>query len=348
MKGYTHLSSEERETMYVLLHSGSTQAEVGKALGRPGSTISRERKRNRSLLHISMNNNFKAKADKTSYHYLPDRAQKKTETRRLLANQRPFLKTLSLYKYVREELGKGTSPELIAGRAALEGRGQISHECIYQYIYSFGARTLKLWESLPRAHRKRKRRTGGRKQKRVLIPNRVDISRRPKEVMQRKTFGHWEGDSVLGKGKGAAVNTNRERISRFVLFTKLPRKTALYTLAAEQKRFLALPPRARKTLTTDNGTEFISHQTLTISTGMRVYFAHPYHSWERGTNENGNGLLRRFFPKGTDFNLVSAKEIQKVEDWVNHRPMKCLNYHTPYEVFHSLIKSNPHKIALAN
>ena len=350
MTKYTHLCTSEREVLYVLLNTGKGQKEVAKVLGRNPSTISREIRRNRSLLKSTMNNDPNMKARKESYHYLPDRAQKKTEGRRKEANQRSPLKTLELYKYVVEELRKGTTPELISGRARLEQRGDISHECIYQYIYSLRARHLRLWTYLPRGHRKRKRKIGGRKQKRTLIPNRVDISLRPEIVNTRREFGHWEGDSVVGVGKKAAVNTNRERVSRYVLFHKIAQKTAEQTSVALITCFQTLPERARRSLTLDNGTEFTQHEQVTQKTGMKTYFARPYHSWERGSNENGNGLLRRFFPKGTDFTFITQAQLTQVQDWANHRPMKCLNYHTPHEIFHSLLYSSlpPQKIALAS
>jgi IS30 family transposase len=254
-------------------------------------------------------------------------------SRRQESKQKCPLKTLDLHDYVIEKLKEGWSPQLIAGRARLEKVGKISHECIYQFIYGKDGKHLKLWEYLPRRHRKRRKKRI-RKYKRTLIPNRIDISERPKSVEDRKEFGHWEDDSVVGVGRGAALNTKRERKSRYMLITKIPRKTAKNTHLATCKRFRNLHPAAKKTNTADNGSEFTQHEKTTQQTGMKFFFATPYHSWERGTNENGNGLIRRFFPKKTNFDKISNQQIKDVENWINHRPMKCLNYKTPHEVFH--------------
>jgi len=212
------------------------------------------------------------------------------------------------------------------------GIGSISAECIYQFIYGEG-KHLELWKHLPRTHKKR-RKWKGRKGKRTLIPNRIGIELRPKSVEDREEFGHWEDDSIVGVGTGAALNTKRERKSRLMMITKISRKTARHTRIASVRRFKSLPLWARKTNTADNGCEFAEHEKITKQTQTKFYFATPYHSWERGTNENGNELVRRFFPKKTDFNQISNSQIKAVEDWINHRPLKCLNYKTPHEVFH--------------
>lgn len=285
------------------------------------------------MIGTKHNNNPHTKSNPLNFHYIPDKAQKKYLLRRKESKQKCPLKTIALFEFVIRQLKEGVSPELIAGRAKLKDIGDISHECIYQFIYSKQGKDLKLYEYLVRAH-KRRRKQKGRKHRKPHIPNRVGIELRPKGANSRKEFGHWETDSVLGKVKRSALNTNRERKSRYVLMTKIPRKTAENTRVAICNKFKHLPLKARLSNTADNGCEFTEHEKITEEIDMTFFFANPYHSWERGTNENGNGLIRRFFPKKTDFDLVTNEQIQAVENWINNRPMKCLDFKTPHEVFH--------------
>ncbi len=341
MKNYTHLTEQEREEICYYRNIGESYTFISKQIWRSISTIKREIERNKTMLNIWDNNSHKAKKDKTKYQYLPGTAQKKYNERRKDSKQKPYLKTMALYKYIIEQLKKNLSPEIIAWRAKLEGIWEISHECIYQFIYSKSARHLELWKYLPRSHTKRKKKTG-RKGKRRLIPNRIGIEERPKSVENRKEFGHWEDDSVLGIGTKSALNTKRERKSRYIIITKIPRKTALNTLLATCEKFQHLPVDAKKTITADNGSEFTKHEEITEKTGILYFFANPYSSWERGTNENGNGIIRRIYPKKTDFNNVSHKQLKEVEDWINNRPLKCLGYRTPKEVFEEELKKCQH------
>lgn len=333
MGKYKHLSLKEREEIYDLYQSGINKKRIGTILGRHSATIGREITRNKVMIGVKHNNDPNTKKLKQNYHYLPDRAQKKYMFRRKTSKQKCDLKSIVLYKYTLEKLKLGWTPRLISGRAKFKQIGQISHECIYQFIFSRRGWQLKLYEYLPRSGRYRRKKRG-RKAKRILIPNRIGIEKRPVEVETRKEFGHWETDSVLGVGKGAALNTNRERKSRYMIVTKIGRKTAENTKSAIIKRFKKIPIEGRLTNTADNGPEFTQHEKVTKKIGMKFYFANPYSSWERGTNENGNGLIRRFFPKKTDFNKVSNAQIKAVEDWINHRPMVCLGFKTPHEVFH--------------
>ncbi|MBT3293571.1 IS30 family transposase [Candidatus Peregrinibacteria bacterium] len=334
MRKYTHLSNEERDQLFVLLQNGITnKEEISRRMNRDPTTIRRELKRNKTMIGTKHNNNSNTKDNPENFHYIPDRAKKKYLKRRKDSKQKCFLKTLPLFRFTLKELQKGLSPELIAGRAKLEGIGDISHECIYQFIYSKKGKELQLYQHLTRAHMRRKKQKG-RKHRKSHIPNRIGIELRPEGANTREEFGHWETDSILGKGKRSALNTNRERMSRYIFVTKIPRKTAKETRKAICRRFQLLPLSARLSNTADNGSEFSEHEKVTKSIGMTFYFADPYASYQRGTNENGNGLVRRFFPKKTDFNTVTNKQIQSVEDWINHRPMKCLGYKTPHEVFH--------------
>jgi len=334
MRKYTHITQKEREKIHYLYHVKNQKLkEIGKEIGKHASTIGRELERNKTMVSIENNNNPQAKKNRKNWHYLPHRAEKKYLQRRKESKKKSPFENLELHEYVIEKLRIGWSPERITGRAKKEGIGKTNHESIYQYIYNDPrGKELELWKFLPRAQRKRKKRTG-RKMKRTLIPNRIGIEQRPIEVEDRKEFGHWEGDSVLGVGKKSALNTNRERKTRKIMITKIRRKTAEETRKAVIRRFRNLPFEARKTNTKDNGCEFTEHEKITKKLGMKIYFANPYHSWERGTNENGNGLIRRFFPKKTDFNEISVEAIKFVEDWINNLPMKCLDYQTPNEAF---------------
>jgi transposase, IS30 family len=334
MKKYTHFSDLERDQLFAHLQSGITnKAEIARRMQRDPTTIRREIKHNKTMIGIIHNNNPSTKHDPSNYHYLPDRAHQKYLKRRKDSKQSCALKTLALYQFVIEHLQQYHSPDSIAGRAKLEGIGSISHECIYQFIYSTRGKELQLYQYLTRKH---KRRTSykGRKGRITKIPNRIGIEMRPKSVETRLEFGHWETDSVLGVGKKSALNTNRERMSRYTMAAKIKRKTAKETRKALRRQFRSLPLNARRSVTADNGTEFTQHTFVTKSTGIPFYFADPYASYQRGTNENGNGLIRRFFPKKTDFDTVSHTQLQAVITWMNHRPMKCLQYKTPHEVFH--------------
>ena len=185
---------------------------------------------------------------------------------------------------------------------------------------------------LRRAHRKRKHKGIGRKERKTKIPNRISIDARPQSVETRHQFGHWEGDSLVSRKSVAALNSLTERKSRLVLLTKLGRKGALETKDAIITRLRHLPPDARRSLTLDNGTENTQHQEITATLGTKCFFAHPYSSWERGTNENINGLVRWFLPKGTDFSKITEQQISRIESLINNRPRKCLKFKTPYEV----------------
>ena len=226
------------------------------------------------------------------------------------------------------------SPELIAGRIGLEHSGlSISHEAIYQYIYHPKTEgRAELIGHLVRGHRKRKPKGIGRRERKTKIPNRIPLEARPQSVETRHRFGHWEGDSLVSRKSLAALNSLVERKSRLLLLTRLERKSAELTTDAVILRLQELPEKARRTLTLDNGTENAQHEAITEAIGMQCYFARPYASWQRGTNESVNGLVRRYFPKGTDFSKITDEQVAKVESLINNRPRKCLGYKTPLEV----------------
>jgi IS30 family transposase len=314
--------------------------EIAKTLQRARSTIWREIKRNSGVIERRLNNSPKKKKQ-----YLPDKAQKKYEERRKRSKTVYPLKNGFIYQFTLKHLKLGWSPQIISGVLKAEYDEHISHECIYQYLYGAHAKDkgLKLMEYLPRRH-KRRRKQGGRKSRRTLIPNRVDISLRPEVVEKRERFGDFEGDTVFGVGDGAALATMNERLSRYVIIKKLSRKTAEEMKQAVIKSLSEV--QGLKTITFDNGSENAKHEEMAKTLRIDIYFARPYHSWERGANERINGLIRRYYPKKTNFNDISEVDIQQVQDLINHRPMKCLNWKTPAEVYQYHLSSFLPPVAL--
>ena len=318
-KPYKHLSQNEREQLAHLHSEGKSLGEIAKALGRNKSTISRELARNSAPEYK---------------RYTPCRAHTRSCERKTQANTHERLKNDFIRLYVRVGLALGWSPEQISGRLRIEYPGQyINHEAIYQYIYHpQNPHRLEMIDLLRRAHKKRRTRGIGRKERKTKIPNRISIDARPKSVESRSRYGHWEGDSLISRKSKVALNTLTERKSRLVLITKIPRKGSAETNKAIIKRLKRLPKTSRQTLTLDNGTENAQHEQLSAELGIKCYFAHPYASWERGTNENINGLIRWYLPKGTDFAKIDKELIARIEYLLNNRPRKCLGYKTPSEV----------------
>lgn len=323
---YKQLSIEEREKIQLCLWEKKSERQIAEELDRDPSTISREIKRNAG------GRNFYASR---SSHL---RALQKRKSR----GRHDRLKNDVIRNYVVSELKARTSPEQIAGRISIECSGQsISHEAIYQFIYNQVHRDG--WGLLKPGHedlrsclrRRKKRRThhGARRCQRVLKAPGISIDMRPAIVSQKTRIGDWESDSVASCDNKPGINTFEERKSGLVLITKLKDKTAESTLSAIESRTRHLPRELKKTATFDNGSENQRWQELETQTGFKCFFAHPYHFWERGANENTNGLIRDFFPKKTDFTKVSQEELQAVENNLNNRPRKRLNWLTPNEVF---------------
>jgi IS30 family transposase len=327
-KKYRHISLEERDRITEMKALGHTVTEIAEALGRSKSTLSRELRRNATPAYKV---------------YLSHRAHERAITRKQEAGSRPRLKNEQVVSYVRSKLKQGLSPELIAGRIRLEHSGLgISHEAIYQYIYHPKTEgRAELIGYLVRGHRKRKTKGIGRRERKTKIPNRIPIEERPISVENRSRFGHWEGDSLVSRKSLAALNSLVERKSRLLFLTKLKRKSAELTTDTVIRRLHDLPEKARRTLTLDNGTENAQHEVITDAIGMQCYFARPYASWQRGTNESVNGLVRRYFPKGTDFSKITDKQVAKVESIINNRPRKCLGYKTPLEVASTFVALRP-------
>ena len=344
MKHYTHFTPEERDQLFDLLQIGLKQYQIAEVIRKSPSAVSRELNNNSTVIDRRLNN-----SPRKACHYLPDKAQKKYESRRKHSKYSFPLKSPEIHQYVVEHLTsfQNWSPEQISGRIEMDIGKAISPECIYQFIYSKRARHLRLWEFLRRRH-SRRRKKHGRKPRKSPIPNRRDISLRPAKVETRKQAGHWEGDSIVGKGKGPALHTEVERMSRMTFVRKLRRKTSDEVKKAMVSIFKSQPSSMRRTITLDNGPEHAGHEKVTKKIGSLIFFARPYASWQRGTNENTNGLIRQYFPKGTDFECISLREIRKVQDAINNRPRKCLGFRKPIEIYSHYLATPSEKIAFQN
>lgn len=320
---YTHLTEKDR---YVISHLKSAKfslREIARRLGRHHTSISREIKRNGPTYA----------PDAVYWYYF---TQPVAEKRRHKArnyyrhNHRP------LVEYVEDKLRLDWPPEVIAACLRIDypddERMRISHETIYRWVYLDARQNGDLYSHL-RRQRPRRRRQKRYGSGRRFIPGRVSIEERPAIVATRERFGDWEGDTLEGaKGKGALA-THVERKSRYLIAAKLSDKKAATMNNQSILAFQKVPKRLRQTLTLDNGKEFSQFKELETKTGLKVYFADPYAAWQRGTNENTNGLLRFYFPKGTDFLNIPEEELKLTVDKINHRPRKCLNYQTPHDVF---------------
>ena len=318
-KGYRHLSLAERDRITEMKSDGMSLRAIARELGRSPSTLSRELRRNAT-------HSYKV--------YLSHRAHERAVTRKKESGKRPRLKDERIVSYVRKKLSIDWSPEIIANKIAQEIRGaSISHEAIYQYIYHPKTQDREeLIGQLVRSHRKRKQKGIGRKERKTKIPNRISINERPVSADNRSRYGHWEGDSLVSSKSLAALNSLVERKSRYTCLTRLDRKSSEQTRDAVIRRLKGLPERARRSLTFDNGTENARHDEITEAIGIQCYFADPYASWQRGSNEQVNGMVRRYFPKGTDFSKITDEQVAWVESRINNRPRKCLGYKTPAEV----------------
>ncbi|MCK4960473.1 MAG: IS30 family transposase [Planctomycetes bacterium] len=322
---YKHLTDHERFVIYHLIYIGLPKAQIARRLKRDKSTISREIKRN---------------TDATG-QYLYDTAERLTRRRRRAAVSRPRTDDPALMKYVEAKIKSEWSPDEIAGRLRtkppkkLKGK-TISHSTIYRWIWSDPQRAESLKKYLRVGYKKR-RKVYGKPSKQGQIPNRVSIEERPEIVEERSRIGDWEGDTVVGKGRTGYIMTNVERFSLYLVARKLKRATAQAVADALYQSMRRMPANKRKTETFDNGREFAKHETIARLLNMDVYFAHPYSSWERGTNENTNGLLRQYLPKSRDFSTLTDAELARYVWKLNNRPRKCLNYKTPAEVFHNRI-----------
>lgn len=332
---YHRLSDDEREEISRGLATGETQTRIAQRLGRNPATISREISRNSSATgYRAFSAGQRAKGTATS----------RRGGRRRLGQDR------QLCAHVLAGLRKHWSPREIVRRMEMQypqdERMRISHEAIYQYIYVLPRGSLKkeLVGAL-RQERKYRRKQGGRKGKheenRGKIADMLSIEERPKEVESRTIPGHWEGDLIIGKHKRTALGTLVERTTRYTLLVPLgAKKDATSVRRAYAKALGSVPRELAKTLTYDQGKEMSQHKTFTIDTGIQVYFAHPGSPWERGTNENTNGLIRQYFPKGTDFSTITTRKIRRVQRQLNDRPRAALGFYKPDEAFNKLVALN--------
>ena len=316
--GYTHLILQERIQLQVMLQQGKSRREIARVLNRSASTISREVKRQASA---SLYDAAAAQAQATRGGEKARRPEKMAD--------------LHLTAIVEEKLREKWSPEQIAGRLPLdfpqEPKMRISPETIYRYIYAQQERGHNLLFCLRQGHSgPRKRRH--KKCKYQRIKDLKGIDQRPGEVDQRSRLGDWESDTLCGPSReGAGIATHVERKTRYLVAAKLDHgKAAEYNQKTIQA-FRALQGVPVHTMTVDHGMEFASFKELEKSLPTAVYFAQPYHAWERGLNENTNGLLRQYFPKGKSLSDISQEELNEVEKQLNHRPRKCLGYRTPAE-----------------
>ena len=325
---YTRLTHSEREEIVLGVAAHRTCAEIGADLGRNASTISRELRRSGGAgSYRALAAQSRARQQATTAH-----------VRARLLDAHP-----SLLSLVRAQLRLRWSPQQISAWLPLSHPQQpaVSPETIYRYLYALprGALKRELIGQL-RQHRAQRRPKHRAADGRGQLVDRVSISERPSEVEGRAVPGHWEADLVMGAGNRSAIATLVERQTRLVLLVKLVKKDAASVTQALARRLKQLPPTLRKTLTYDQGKEMARHADLTLATGIAVYFCDPHSPWQRGSNENTNGLIRDFFPKGTDFSTVSAQKLSFVQQALNERPRKTLDWKTPKQQFNQLLNAD--------
>lgn len=325
-KKYTRLSHFERIEIYKLIALKKSLSQIAQTLGRHKSTICREVKQ------FGRDDYHHYKGEGSAVFRGSNRRDGKTKM-----NQNPELE-----KYVVDKLQKKWSPDQISLSLRRHYPNnklmQISHEAIYLYVYLHSKKELKdMLITELRQQRKFRGNVRRGSDKRTTIPDAVRIDERPEEVTGREIPGHWEGDLILGKDRASAIGTIVERSTRALILVHLKRRDSKTVRLAFEKKFKALPDLMKKSMTYDNGVEMAQHKLFTKNTKVQVYFTHPYSPWERPTNENTNGLLRQYFPKGTDLSLISKERLQFVQDELNERPRKTLDYRSPSEVFNEII-----------
>lgn len=309
----------ERQLIELWLHNGKKVREIARQLNRSASSISDEIHRN---------------SDTTGYHSIS--AQVKSEKRLSKSQSQKALKKDWIIDYIISKLRYGWSPEQIAGRLKREhGKTVVCHETIYRYIYSHPEKQLTQY--LVRNHKRRKRKYSNWLPRRG-ISNRVSIHDRPEEINQRTTFGHWEFDVVEGKGHSGGAVTVVERKTRYYDAQKIDNIDSENGIWAQKKLLARHPKEATRSATFDNGKENYNHSQLN-RLGIKTYFCDPYCSWQKGSNENHNGILRRYIPKKTDFATFTQLELKAIIWEINNRPRKCLGYETSSEAFKRELQS---------
>ena len=325
---YKRLNHQDRIQIEKLIYAKKCLKEIASTLSVHPSTISRELKRLKKGAYDNL------KAEKNYVHNLLDRRLGKSKI-----ESNPKLKN-----FVYSHLEKHWSPKQISDALKLfypfDPTMQISHESIYYHIYIQPKKEL---EKLLISQLRQKRNYRGNQQrgdgKRITIKDPIRIDERPNEVDSREIPGHWEGDLIIGKNHQSAIGTLVERTSRFLIIVPLKKRDATSVRKAFEKAFKNIPKHLKLSLTYDNGAEMAQHGIFTKNTKIKVYFAHPYSPWERPTNENTNGLIRDYFPKGTDFSLLTKKELKEVQNQLNERPRKTLEYESPLNTISRLYMS---------
>lgn len=332
---YMRLTLRDREEISRGIWASENFSAIAERIDRPVSTVSRE-----------VWSKFQY-----GWSYTAEKAQKQSDELRSKGRFKKLDTNSQLKEYVYSKLKIEWSPEEIAKRLKLDYPGdntmRISHETIYQHLYCLPKGELKkeLVRGL-RQERKMRQPRAYAHYRRQRIQDIISISERPKEVEGRIIPGHWEGDLIVGKNRESAMGTLVERTTRLTLLVPLVAKDSLSVSLAFAQAFKKIPAKFKRSLTYDRGTEMSQHKLFTEETKIQVYFADPYSPWQRGTNENTNGLIRQYFPKGTDFRNISLSEIKKAESRLNSRPRKMLGFYTPSEKFYELLTGQ--KIALGN
>ena len=319
-----HINATERDQIGWLLAAGVSQRNIARKLGRSFSSINYE------IRHNSRNR-----------IYSPIQADFLSRERNLASQRKHARKDSGIFYYVVDKLRCGWSPEQIAGRLKKHNHGVtvISYETIYRYVYSPEGRKENLREYLARSHKKRWPKHY-RKSYRRGIANRGSISLRPEEINHKKTFGHWEADVVEGKGHSGGIQTLLERKTRYYQARLLANIDSEYGIRAQKKMLSKYPTQARKSVTFDNGRENYNHEQLQRDLGIKTYFCDPYAAWQKGANENHNGILRRYIPKKSDLSKLPQWELDLIVEEMNNKPRKCLKYQTPKEAFKQELKSS--------
>lgn len=311
-----HLTFVEREILYRLKKQGHAQSEIAKLMGRHPSTIGRELRRNSGRRG-----------------YRPKQAQRFAETRRKASRRPAKLENPEVHDEVQQKLTQLWSPDQIDGRLRAKFPRQPQRWVSRQTIYNWINRRAPHWK----IHLRR----GGRPvERRGKLRDIVRIDGRPDVINRRRRYGDWEGDTIVGKGRRSALVTLVERKSGYTRMGRADDLTAPTTTRVARRKMRDLPESWRRSITFDNGKEFAEHDQIAEQLGVEVYFALPYRSWQRGTNENTNGLIRQLFPKGTDFTRISHQTVARAETLLNERPRKRLGYQTPAEVFAKRTRCN--------
>lgn len=331
LRKYHRITDAEREEMSRGLAADQSLTEIAHAVHRHPATISREVRR-------GSGSRGEYRAFSAGRRAMLAASRRRSGKSRLAQEQRLRYQVI---RWLLLEWSPKEIQERLKKEYPLDMTMRISHEAIYRYLYVLprGALRQTLIKALRQEHRyRRKRRRGNTEEKRGKIADMLSIEERPKEVADRSVPGHWEGDLLVGLNRKTALGTLVERTTRYTVLVPLGKnKSAVAVRKAYARAFRSLPAELKKTLTYDQGKEMLEHKRFTIDTGIQVYFAHPGSPWERGTNENTNGLIRQYFPKGTDFFKISTREIKRVQRRLNDRPRAVLDYEKPDEVINRIV-----------